>query len=377
MTRAVWLLAITLTIAGLILARAPKAQLSAEALLDLLAERQIVDSGDALVSAELANVVLTTRLPAESIAVFERANLGPLTLGPLSLTAIQDLVGNSAKYPNPREPIIALGSEPDDAARQAMLDRMSSFASNYVKGLPRFICLETTRYFTSGRLPAPGKSSSGESRHAPAFRLDQKIVEELRYRDGAEEYRTKSIDDMPSTMAIEEVRGSFSRGEFGTILSLTFDPSTQAKFDWDHWENVQGKRMAAWKFFVNREQSKYTVCCISTGSVVIRGVRREQRHTWIAAYRGLIYADPASGVIRRFIYQTVDIPQGYNIDDSRTLLDFDNVKLKSGQTWLPARALHYTRLGNFRTKSEIDFSDFHSFESDSAIEFPTDEAPKK
>ena len=101
-------------------------------------------------------------------------------------------------------------------------------------------------------------------------------------------------------------------------------------------------------------------------------------HFWVSAYRGLIYADPDSGVIRHFVYQTVDIPPGNELDDARTFLDFEYITLKKSGAWLPRRALHYTRQQTYRTRSQIDFSAYHSFETDSSLDFPTDEmSPKK
>jgi hypothetical protein len=365
-------LAAGLLVTGLLSIAAPRVRISAEQLLTLLAERHTVDTGDREIADELKGVELTTRLPADAIPILSKQDFGSMTMGRLKA-----LVAQSADLPAPKEAIITEDAPPDEATRKDMLDRMTSFASAYVNGLPRFMCLETTRYFSSGLLVKPSKAKSRNRKGPDAWNLIQKITEEVRYHDGAEEYRTKFIDDQPSTMALADVQGSFSRGEFGTILNETFDPKSQARFDWNHWETVQGKRMAVWSVRVSREHSRYIVCCISLGTVTVGGVRRPQRKSWAAAYSGLLYSDPETGAIRRFAFRNVDIPEGYNLDDGRTLLDFEKVTLNARQVWLPRHALHYTRQAFYRNKNEIEFTDFHSFEADSVIAFPKDDASPK
>ena len=326
-------------------------RMSSERLLSWLTELQTLDTADGEVAANIAKVALTTRLPADAVSLIQRSDYGPMTV-----SALQLLASASANLPVGVGPTASVTSPPDSQQAKEMFNRVARYASTYVGALPRFVCLETTRYFTSS--------------HWPTWKLDQTVIEEVRYRDGAEEYLTKLVNDKPSNEPLADVRNSYSRGEFGTILGQTFDPASQAKFDWDHWESAGEMKIGVWRFSVGREHSLYRVCCISAGSVTIRGVRRQKRETWASAYRGFLYAEAETGVIRRFTFHNVDIPSGYNLEDARNLLDFDRVTLGAGQVWLPVRAIHYARQGKFRTRSEIAFSNFRSFQADSTIQFP-------
>ena len=346
---------VAILILASVLAAEGNTQMSAEVLLRWLTELQTLDTPDEDIAADIAGILLTTRLSAESIPIIQRVNFGPIMVG-----ALQRLASTSANLPPSPTPIASVTPAPDIQGAKEMFTRLSTYASSYVGGLPRFVCLETTRYFTSN--------------HLPIWKLDQKVAEEVRYRDGSEEYITKQVDNKASNAPLSDVRTSFSRGEFGTILSQTFDPASQAKFNWDHWESAGGKQIAVWRFAVSRDHSQYRVCCNSTGSVTIRGIRRQRRETWASAYLGFIYAEADTGIIQRLTFQNVDIPSGYNLEDARNLLDFKQVTIRANQFWLPVRAIHYARQGKSRTRSDIEFSNFRSFQADSVIQFPGDDS---
>ena len=331
-------------------------QVSTERLFTLLAELRTVDTSDRDVAEQFGNLRLRDRLTDESMQVLRKQADGPRTLRALEL-----LQAESTQMPVLAEPVATLTPIPDAAKQKEIIGRISTYAGAYERALPNFLCLETTRYYTA------------TTNHSGEWRLEQKITEDLRYKDGAEDYQTKLVNDRPSTEPVSEVRSSFTRGELGTILSETFDPSSETQFEWDHWETIGGKRLAAIRYHVARAHSQFAVCCISTGSMTVNGVRRKQLKKWISAYQGGIFADPETGVIRRFTYRNVEIPPGYNFDDARNLMDYEQVTLGGRSDWLPRRVIHYVRQGEQRKRSEIEFSGFQSFGSNSVLTFPADE----
>jgi len=340
-------------------------RLSVEDVLRIAVEAVAGDNGDEETAEELKHAALSERLGDEPVEIIRKSGVGPRTL-----SALEELKQESAGLPLPKTPTALLQPVPEPSQQQEMIQKMSAYASTYIHSLPNFLCVETTRFFQSGKA---GKNFREGDRGS--WRLDQTVTEELRYHGGAEEYQTQKVDDKPSHIPIRQLRSSFSRGEFGTVLGMTFEPASAARLDWDHWETIDHRRLTVFRFDVDRAHSLFRVCCISTGERTVNGVRKREMKEWVAAYRGLVYADPESGVIERFSFQNVDIPEGYNIDDARTLVEFSPVSIDERVAWLPRKAIHYARKGGFRSRDEITFSNYRSFAARATIQFPTETEP--
>ncbi len=320
--------------------------------------QQIVQSltlgySDEAIAYEVDHLELTERLDDNSLQVIERQGAGPL-----ALRAIEALRRRASGLPLPADPPVIL--EPVLAAteEQALLHRMAAYASNYLHGLPDFLCTETTRFFLSGKPPSDlGKKAKFKS--TAKWRLDQAITEDVGYYGAAEHHHTRLVDNIPDARPIQKIRNNYSRGEFGQVLGLTFDPASKTQFQWDHWENRGRHRVAVFSYAIARENSQYMVCCASTGTVTINGFRQTQLKSWASAYRGLLYADPETGAIERFTLRNTDI----------NWIDYTEVNL-NGQTYrLPAQAVHHTQIRNYQTRDEIVFSEYRKFSADSTITF--------
>lgn len=329
--------------------------------------QQIIQSlalgySDEAIAYDVGNLELTERLDENSLKVIERQSPGPL-----AVQAIATLRQHAAGLPAPAQPPVTLEPVLEGAAEQALLAKMAGYASNYLHNLPDFLCSETTRFFLSGKQPSNLKKTKFKS--TAKWRLDQTITEDVGYYGGSEHHHTRLVDDVPDTRPIQKIRSNYSRGEFGAILGLTFDPAGKAQFHWDHWENSGQKRLAVFSYSITRENSQYVVCCASTGTVTINGFQQRQLKSWASAYRGLLYADPDTGAIERFTLRNVDIPSWVDMDAAGNWIDYSEVNL-SGQPYrLPAQAVHHTQIRNYQTRDEIEFSNYRKFTADSTITF--------
>ena len=330
--------------------------------------QQIVQSlalgySDEAIAYEVDNLELTERLDDSSLRVIERQGAGPL-----ALHAISTLRGRATSLPAPSRTPVILEPVLEGGAEQALLEKMAAYASNYLHSLPDFLCSETTRFFISGKPPSdPGKKT--KFKNTAKWRLDQTITEDVGYYGGSEHHHTRLVNDVPDTRPIQKIRSNYSRGEFGEVLGLTFDPASKAQFRWDHWENRRQKRLAVFSYSVTRENSQYVICCASTGTITVNGFQQRQLKSWVSAYRGLLYSDPDTGAIERFTLRNVDIPGWVDLDAAGNWLDYTEVNL-NGQTYrLPAKAVHHTQIGNYRTRDEIEFTDYRKFTTESTITF--------
>ena len=109
----------------------------------------------------------------------------------------------------------------------------------------------------------------------------------------------------------EQMGGSKSFGEFGSMLREIFEPSTEARFEWDHWGTLRGKPVMAFAYHVSQSRSQY------------RLVVEDAKLSIITAYRGLVEVDPDTHVVMRVSTIAENIPPDFPIRKAEDVLDYD------------------------------------------------------
>jgi hypothetical protein len=343
-------------------------RMSAEDILQLVSTSVAADDNDEAAARQLESIEPTEQLDGEAIGILKAQGAGRLTL-----RALDELRARSASLPPPPQPVVVLDAGLGAEQQRAMLTKINEYASGYVSALPNMSCTETTRFSSSGHQSGDHGARKVQARLPGGWRLEDTVVEDLDYFQGVETYHTRKVNGAPETAPLEELRSAYSRGEFGSVLAITFDSRSQASFQWDHWENLRGQRVAVFRYSVDRVHSQYWVCCVATGTMTVNGVRRQRYKRWLSAYQGFVYADSDTGSIVRLTFRNVEIPPEYNLQDARNLLEYAAVTLGEKSFWLPARAIHYTRTDKGRTRDEIQFSNYRKFGANTNITFPTDE----
>ncbi len=337
-------------------------RMSAEQAFQLAETSLALGYSDATVAREIGSVDSSERFTDELIAILRNEGAGPLTVA-----ALDTLRDRSATLPQPAQPPASSRAAPSPSEEQELIRKISQYAASYVHGLPDFVGSETTRFYMNGRPDRAFKKS--KQKPEAAWQLDQTITEDLGYWDGAEHYRTRLLNNAPENRPIGKIRGYYSRGQFGQIMDMTFDPASHVRLKWDHWERLHNQRVAVFSYSVSKENSQYNVCCASSGSMTVNGVKQTQYKGWTSAYRGLICAVPETGIIARLTYTSFGIPAWVSLDESGDVLDYSAVTLNDHVYWLPLKAVHHTRTGNFRTRDEIQFSNYRKFTAESTITF--------
>ena len=125
---------------------------------------------------------------------------------------------------------------------------------NYTKSLPNFICVQVTRRDVD-------RGGTGSS----WYHLDT-ITAKLSYSDRHEDYEVILKNDQPVTnVKMEQLGGTVSAGEFGTMMSEIFEPESHADFSWDHWATLRGRRTYVFAYDIEQEYSQYHMKEIETG----------------------------------------------------------------------------------------------------------------
>jgi hypothetical protein len=158
-------------------------------------------------------------------------------------------------------------ASPLTAAEQATaLETIREYALSYTRNLPNYTCTQTTRQTVAreefGPIPRP--------------RSDV-IEEQLSFVDHKEIRKVARIDGLPaSPEGADQLRGTSSRGEFGNLLDVIFEPATGTNIRWERMAVVNRRPAYVFSFRVPQ----------SSGYVLM-----EARRTVQVPFQEFVYAD--------------------------------------------------------------------------------------
>jgi hypothetical protein len=229
-------------------------------------------------------------------------------------------------------------------ASDPLIEKARAAAESFSEGLPNYVCAEYMARYGSDSRPVN-------------WRPIDVVSTEVLYEAGKESYRNVAINGKPTHKEIEEVGGSWSTGEYGTVLRDVLSPATAADFHSSRSSTIAGVTARVYDFTVQRENSHWHV---QTGSQSIN-----------PAYKGSIWIDPATGRVFRIEMQARAMPREYPLDTVESAVDWENVRLGGGQFLLPVHAenLSCQRGSANCTRNAIDFRNYHKYEAQSDITF--------
>jgi hypothetical protein len=161
-------------------------------------------------------------------------DLQGLGAGPRTVTALKELGDASVSLPEaappPPKPVVVPIPPPDSVEQAKIIDEAREYVMNYTQTLPNFICVQVTRRDVD-------RAGTGSS----WYHMDT-ITARLSYNGQHEDYEVILKDNQPVTnVKMEQLGGTVSAGEFGTMMSEIFEPQSHAQFSWDHWATLRGR----------------------------------------------------------------------------------------------------------------------------------------
>jgi len=214
----------------------------------------------------------------------------------------------------------------------------------YSKTLPNFVCIQTTNRSVDA-------SGNGEWKHRDT------LAELLRHVDGTEtrtmverngERTQLQRDDLPSDWAI-------SKGEFGVLLKLVFNPQSRTEFQWKEAATLGGAQVHVLSY---RVSPKYETMVLRDPNGLSRGV----------GFHGLAYIDAATGGTRRITMEADDVPQGSGIRGASITVDYDYVTIGAHEYLMPFREMMMLRVGKKQIDlNEIAFRGYRRYASQTKI----------
>jgi hypothetical protein len=314
---------------------------------------------DAEVAKYLAKVKLTERLDDRVIEELQGQGIGAKTLQALQALRdrTKDLMAAKPIAPEARPTPIPPPSSEEQAA---IITDVREYALNYSKNLPDFICTQVTRRFAA---PMPGTRWGGSSLSDPSWQAQDVLQIRLSYFQQKEKYTVVLANNAIVNKDYEQMGGSKSFGEFGSMLREIFEPATEARFEWDHWGTLRGKRVMAFSYHVSQSRSQY------------RLVVEDAKLSIITAYRGLVEVDPDIHVVMRVSTIAENIPADFPIRKADDVLDYDYQEISGHTFLLPLKSQVFMSGGEVLTRLDEEFRLYRKYSAEAEIKYDTDPIP--
>jgi hypothetical protein len=228
----------------------------------------------------------------------------------------------------------------DDLIRKA-----ADTALDFTETLPNYVCQEFMSRYQSETKPANWQA------------IDV-VGTEVIYENGKEDYRKITLNGRPINKKIEEMGGSWSTGEFGTVLIGLFSPGTAAEFHYRKDSRIAGILTKEYDLSVTHAHSNWS---IHTGN-----------QTYDPAYTGTVWIDPASARVMRIEMSARSFPSDFLSDYVESATDYEYVRLGDAKQYLlpvHSESLSCQRGTNDCSRNVIDFRNYRKYTGESTITF--------
>ena len=324
--------------------------------------QQLIREGkqtDAEVAKYLAKVRLTERLDDRTIEELQGYGIAEKTLQ--ALQALRDRTKSlMAAKPIPPEAPPTPIPPPTSEEQAAIISDVRDYALNYSKNLPDFICTQVTRRYAA---PKPGTRWGGSALGDPSWQAQDVLQIRLSYFQQKEKYTVVLANNTIVNKDYEQMGGSKSFGEFGSMLREIFEPSSEARFEWDHWGTLRGKRVMAFAYHVSQSRSQY------------RLVVEDAKLSIVTAYRGLVEVEPDTHAVMRVSTIAEHIPPDFPIQKADDVLDYDYQELSGHTFLLPLKSQVYMTGGEVLTRLDEEFRLYRKYSAEAGITYDTDPIP--
>jgi hypothetical protein len=228
-----------------------------------------------------------------------------------------------------------------EAEQLSLIERARLVAYEFNETLPNFICDELVMRYQSVR-------------RVPDWTYRDRVEVELLYVDGREDYRNVRRNGKLLKKGSPEDSGSWSTGEFGTVLADIFSPATNAQFKRRGRSTAAGMDAEVYDFAVEQPNSHWQI---------------RFGRTVKPAYSGSLWIDPKTARVLRIEMGTKRLPADYEIDTVESVVDYAWVTISGKKYLLPVKSQNLACVrGTFDcTKNEIEFRNYRKFTAESQV----------
>lgn len=311
-------------------------------LIDVVREGIRTNEPDASLAKSLHKLKLSERLDWRVIEELESEGAGPKAVE--ELMQLRDLSMRSkppAEPPRFDEP-----PAPSMDELRRVVTEARAVALDYAKSLPNFICIQTMQRFES---------------RTGIWRLGDTLDIRLTYFGQKENYKLLKVNGRDTWASYNSVGGALSEGEFGSLLRLVFEPESRAEFRWDRWTRIRKRSAYVLSFSIRKENSKFRLD--------FQRARNTARFSTVPAQRGFVWIDRETNRILRIYSEGYQIPSGFPLRASSSMVDYAFLAVGSQEFLLPLRADVRIESRELATRNVVDFHDYQKFSADTSISF--------
>lgn len=262
----------------------------------------------------------------------------------------------------------ATGTTPPPTAPEqaAIIEATRTAALAYADHLPDFICTQVTRRWAnqnraSSNVVFPGLGGSAPSivhlEGSNNWKLRDTLTIQLTYSGQKEDYKLLLVNGKPTKQSYESVGGMTVYGDFGSLLGMVFQSSSETQFTWDHWATLDNLPVMVFGFSVDAQHSQWRI-----------GYESQQM---ITAFKGFVFIDPTQHQVLKIKVNAEEIPSKFPVQQSNMELDYRTQKVGDREFLLPLKAIDWNVSKNVSTKNEVEFHLYRKFSTDSKIDFNT------
>ncbi len=327
------------TFAGVESAQEATAPMGKQEILSMLKQSETREPSQADIATEVNRRGIAFSLDEETRSELRRAGARSFLLDAI------DRAGRNEGRPLVSDPQILdeeakVRAQADAAAKLPLLEQARVHALQFAEELPNFIVTQTvTRY-----LQTPDTRD---------WQLQDKLEVELSYRIGkGEVFKLLRVNDATTRQSYEELAGSTSTGEFGSMLAGLFRPDTRAEFREVKRETFRGRATVVFDFKVRRANSRTQIGDKDSGKKTVAG------------YSGSVWIDTETKRVLRMEDSADEIPAGFPVSLSENAVEYDWATIAGERYLLPIRAevLMGRDSQKVYTRNVIEFRDYRKFE---------------
>jgi hypothetical protein len=229
-----------------------------------------------------------------------------------------------------------------------VIDMATDAAFSFSETLPNYVVKQfTTRYET-------GAARGGQTSWSAVDTVSADVVSE----NGKESYRNLLIDGKPPKEAIEK-SGTWSTGEYSSVLLDILQPQTNAEFHNKRTTTVVNRSAFRYDFSVEQENSHWGI--------------HSDGQSYSPEYTGAIWIDKENYRVLRIEMSARNVPKGFPLDTVESAVDYDYVIISDKKYLLPvhAEALSCDRGTSDCSRNVIEFRNYRKFGADTSITFDT------
>jgi hypothetical protein len=256
---------------------------------------------------------------------------------------------------------------PSPEEQAAVIEAARSAALTFTDRLPDFICTQVTRrWVNQSRTPSnlvltePRSRRSENTVHLDAaedWKLKDTLTIQLSYAGQKEQYKLLLVNGRQTKQSYESVGGTTYYGDFGSVLGILFQASSEAKFTWDHWGLIDGQSVMVFSFSVAPAHSEWHI-----------GYESQEI---VTGFKGFVFIEPTHHQVLKLKVSAGDIPKKFPIQKSGVELDYRLQTVGDHDFLLPLKATDWSDTKSVSTRNEAEFRNYRKFSAESKIDFDT------